>query len=613
MVSKFHGYRHKTDVTNLPPGVITVGSQNVVMNDGERVAIRQGYSLFGAASAAMTPIVSAFDWQTHLGTEMHSRSFYDTLQFLYYDPTTGAPIWENLMTGFGALVNFKYVGFWNTTEQSDELLFVNGSSNIYEWSGGITTFASATSNTITKQGTQTWGELGFFTTGTRKVTIAGVDYTYTGGEGTTTLTDVSPDPTGAGIPVGALVFQTVRVHANSASTGLPSAFANDGIAILYNQVYIGSLTSRLVFVSKVDSFTDYSFAVPRVVGQGALFTLDSNWVGFIPQEDSMYITAGLSDWYDTTFTLSSDNKSEALSVQRLKTTGQAAAQSQSLIAKIKNYVFFVSNEPSLDTLGKIELIDTPQSLNLSDPIKLDFDNYNFTGGQCFYAKNYIYLAIPAEGRVLMFSMARGLLASQSATTLSSTGSLEAWEAPQILPISCFSLINGLLYGHSSQVPETYLLFDGGYNDNGNPIDARAAFSYQNEGTRVDQKIFSEFYNEGYIQSNTKLMGSILLNYFGCEGTITFTIDGSDKNTICAASDDGSLGKQTLGERSLAGRGATIDESIPPKYRIIKTFNPSQCFEWQIVYSTNDVDQRWELLAFGPGSSLSTSTNANITE
>jgi len=778
IVNKFGGYRHKTDLTNLPPGILVPGSQNVLLNDGERVAVRQGYTLYGQANAALTPIVSAYDWETHLGTELHVRSYYDKLQFLYQDPTLG-PTWTDLKTGFGDAVNFKYVDFWDTDEQSDELLFVNGSSNIYQWSGGLATFASATYTSLTLQGSKTWAELGFLTTGNRSVVLNGTTYTYQGGEDTTTLTGVSPDPSGAtvdqsqttanntlsfgtanttthhaqvaqsftptnatltevvlqrngdigtftgtvtidieadaaGIPsgvslgsvtisnadwvalpsgapfsvvfsspisliplgtywiklststndnsnhpnlgvnsaggygggqvkfynttdgwtsiatidcyfltitgsspptVGSLIFQSVNTIPNSATTGLPSTFSNDLIGILYNQIYIGGLTSRLVYVSRVNSFTNYSFSSPRLVGEGALLTLDAAAVGFIPQEDAMYITAGMDNWYETLFqtALNTTTAVETLTVNRLQTAGQAAAQSQALISKIKNYVFFVSNEPSLDTLGKVELIDTPQSLNISDPIKLDFDNYDFTGGQCYYFQNYIYIALPAEGKVLMFSMARGLLQSQSATTLSSSGALVAWEAPQILPISCFSTINGELYGHSSQVAETYKLFTG-YNDNGNPIDARALFSYQNEGDRATQKNFNQFYNEGYISTNTTLYGTVYFDYGGADGTTTFAISGTDTRAVLPIPDtDGSLGKLVLGTRSLAGRGPSESTELPPKFRIIKTFPKVDCFEWQIEYSSNDVDQRWELLAWGPSATISTSTNAPITE
>ena len=85
-------------------------------------------------------------------------------------------------------------------------MFVDGSTNVYKWNGATTTFASCTSNTITKQGTDTWAESGFYTTSDKKIMLGGIEYTYTGGEVTTTLTGVTPDPTGVTIPVGSLIY-----------------------------------------------------------------------------------------------------------------------------------------------------------------------------------------------------------------------------------------------------------------------------------------------------------------------------------------------------------------------------------------------------------------------
>ena len=52
------GYRHREDVTNLPAGVLIVGSQNVLTNVSERVQIRQGYSVDGSESSVNASIKS---------------------------------------------------------------------------------------------------------------------------------------------------------------------------------------------------------------------------------------------------------------------------------------------------------------------------------------------------------------------------------------------------------------------------------------------------------------------------------------------------------------------------------------------------------------------------
>jgi hypothetical protein len=598
------GYQNKVDATNLPPGVLVVGSQNVLINEGERVAVRGGYVLDGQENAAITPIISSYDWIRTLGDERNLRSYQDELEYRYVD-SLGAVTWRRLANGWGSAVNFNYAEFWDETQQLGRLLFVNGTSNIFDWSGGITTFASATAVTITKQGTTTWAQEGFYTTVVpRRVVIGGIAYAYTGGENTLTLTGVTPDPTLGGHVAGDVIHQQIVTTPNSTFTvPVPelTTLKNDLIATLVNQVYLGSLTNPEVFVSQFGDFTDYSFASPRLPGDGALFTLRFSPVGFQVQEEQMYITAGKDEWYITQLTPSADLVNESLSIKRLKTTSGEAAQSQAFITKMKNYVMSLSNEPTLDTLGRLELIDTPQSVNISDPVKNDFDAIDFTGGSVFYFQNDIYVCAPAESLVLIYNLAKGV-----------------WETPQILPISRFAIIGGQLYGHSSQVPETYQMFVG-HSDRvtptsaGNPINAIAAFSYQQFGDRANKKSFNAFYTEGYITPNTTLTLSVLYNFRGCEGTNSYVIAGNNPKFLCAAPDDGSLGKKSLGKRSLAGRGDTIDSSLPPKFRAIRTFPKTDFYEYQVRYSSNAVDQTWELIGFGPNVTMSTALNAEISE
>jgi hypothetical protein len=316
----------------------------------------------------------------------------------------------------------------------------------------------------------------------------------------------------------------------------------------------------------------------------------------VPQEDSMYMTAGKDFWYQTLFTLSSDLQSEALNVTRLKTGVQQAAQSQALITKNKNDVVFITNEPTVTTLGRLELIEKPQIKNISDPIKLDMDSYDFTGGSTIYFQDNQYIAVPRNGVVRIFNISKGW-----------------WEAPQILPISRFAIIDGELYGHSSVVAETYKLFTG-TNDNGAPIAAQANFSYQQFGDRANLKTLTEFYSEGYISPNTRLNLALVYDYHGASATKNFVIDGNDRSIIFDTSSDGSLGKQSLGKKSLAGRGDTISTLLPPKYRVRKvTPEIPDFYELQVQYSSNGSDLHWELLAWGPNAQMSTSVGENINQ
>jgi hypothetical protein len=589
LVSEFKGYRNKEDITNLIPGIITLGSQNVLSTTGGRFGVRKGYALDGDAGVTGEPITSSYDWARSLGDSRHIRVTGTTLQVRYSGSggevwgtttfTAGQVKWLPIKTMLGQTVNAA--DYWSVNEVKSLLLMVDGSANIYDWTGAIATASSAGTSTITVSGSKTWAEYGFMlgTSVTPGFISGTTQFTYTGISGTS-ITGVSPNPSSI-IGSGSLIIQTPATTTNvQAGIGLPG---NDLISVLKNQVYVAANDNYQVYISKTNDFKVYTYSSPRRVGEGALLTLDGAVTAMIPQENSMYISAGKDYWYNTKFTLSSDNSSEAIEVEPLKTNPNQAAQSQALCGKTKNSVFFVSFDPILDELGRVEnILFTPQTSNLSDPILNDFNDYDFTGGSVQYFKYFMYIAVPRENKVLIYNMAKGY-----------------WECPQILPVSRFSIIDNALYGHSSQTNETYKLFDG-YNDNGQPIDAKVNFSYQNYGTRANTKYFDEFYIEGYISGTAELGLGITYEIDGKATTTNHTIYGDDGQVVALKNLLASLGKKDLGKNPIGSYyNPNVDTGLPPKFRVIKTFPRTDFYEAQYSFSSYGKDWQWEILAFGP--------------
>ena len=86
IISSFKGYNTKSDPTNLSPEYLVAGSQNVIVNDQEKVESRAGYELFGAASTTITAITSDFIWSNSGATSTASseillRTSDNLLQF----------------------------------------------------------------------------------------------------------------------------------------------------------------------------------------------------------------------------------------------------------------------------------------------------------------------------------------------------------------------------------------------------------------------------------------------------------------------------------------------------------------------------------------------------
>lgn len=626
LIEKFpFGYRAREDITTLPPNVLIRGSQNVLTLTTQNIGIRQGYTLDGQRDTAIAGTESAYDWARHTGDVRHLRSGANStgtngkLQFRYvasagdiwsgHTFTEDQVYWIDLMTGL-TYSAFNYCDFWDfSNELISMMLFVNTTSNIFMWTGGVTTAASYTVNTITKNGTDTWAQGGFLTgaTYTRELLINGNTYSYTGGAGTTTLTGVAPDPSAE--PVNSVVIQKPVTTANSAITGIPAAFKNFIIQNMNNQIYLSATDDQSVYVSKINNFKNFSFASPRLVGEGAILTLDGVPTAMVPEQNEMYISAGKDYWFQTSFQLSSTNAAEALQIQRLKTTAQQAAQSQALTTKIKNNIVNVSFEKIINSLGTQEnFLNDPQVQDLSFSIVQDVDNYDFTGGSVKFWRKLIFVSVPNSGLIRIYNM--------------TNDQNQYWEAPQIMPFNFFSIIDGDIYGHSSAVTNTFKMFSG-WSDDGAPSETIAAFAFNNNGVRNILKDSNSCYTEGYMSTNTILTQTLQRDFDGFATTISFDIRGDDTRILPQPVDTSSLGKVSLGKKSLGGQlnpangvatsNLLISGMPQSKFHVFKTYQRKPYFEEQIRYSSDGVGQCWQLIAFGTNASSATEQPTFVTE
>lgn len=696
IIDTFKGYINSEDKTKLNKGWMIEGSQNVLLTTRGTIRPRGGTIRLGQDDSNISPVLASFDWEKRDGVIRNLRAANGKLQF--YNNS----LWNDLLTGLGDYVLFRFADWWDIDELTAVLLMANNTGNLYEWSGGLTTYASSTASSITKQGTTTWAEEGFYTvnndrgdsttrfditnpsgttfrytfdgTGTSpaitastfaigmkvyinaqnfsagnkgvftitgsgtnyfevtnasgvvesdktigtgfitlqpsQVRIGTTTYTYHGGESTLTLTNVVPTVTPA--TAGDMILQETKIVPianiayNSGFQFTPAKISN--IAVLKQQLYAYDNDYRFVYISKQDDYKDFSFTTPtRLVGEGALLTLDGIPRALVPQEETMYISASENQWYKTKTTLSSDNASEELSIERLKTAYSKGARSQELTTKVLNDVFFINFEPTMDSLGRLDgSAVTSQITNISDPIKNDFDYYDFTDGSMFYFKNFVYIAIPKHSIVRIYNIAKS-----------------CWEAPQILSISRFSVIDGELCGHSYISPITYKLFKGNIDNavegdatKGNDIEARAIFSYDNDGVRYLRKEFDQFFVEGYIKENTTLTTKILYGFDGILGSFTGTLGGKESQYVLLKKDDSSIGKVSLGKNPLGGtltKNTSIYTSATDlnKFRIIYNTQRKAYFESTYIFESKGLDFDWEILAFGPLSILSPINNSTI--
>ena len=447
-------------------------------------------------------------------------------------------------------------------------------------------------------GEPTWLSSRFIKTGTRAITYNGVGYTYTGGESTATLTGLTAFPA---ITIGDAVWQTpIAVALPSGITGSFPNFTPDLIGVQLNQVVLASTKSMMVFGSSATDYTNYTLTTPRVPGGPFQKPVNDNVTCIIPIDNnqqsvnSLMIGSGTHSFYHIFYQLAQDNSSEIVNMVRLKTASGSGLISTGAIGAIKNSTAYITREPTLDTISNLETINnTP----VSDPIKDDFDRYDFTGAHVRYWKRQIYIALPAEGLVLIYNLQDKL-----------------WQPPQTMPISRLAIIGDWLYGHSSVVNETYKLFVG-TNDNGNFIPQVARFAYNNGGNRALIKNASMLWSDGYITPNGLLTQTFYAGFEGVAGKKIMEIYGGDTN-ITNPVGGSPLGDEPLGATPIGGDNLDPLTGLPGTTATMLRFYQDDTMsvldhiENFVEFKMNTLDGQFALVSYG--SNLYSSGTAFIT-
>jgi len=595
------GYQSAQNQTNADYRYLAIGSQNVIIDSQKKVRIRNGTTRLGVANTENNPTKNAIVWGTSTGTELPIFT-YDTKLAVYLGTIDGVVL-NNFYIISSALTAAKIARFtlwWDTGENIDELIFVQGNANLYEWNGAVCVVDSVTATTITKKGTNTFAQNRFYTTGDKTLinVRTGTEFTYTGGETTTTLTTVSGSPVTDGMVSGDVLVQKIATRSNK-----PAASRNNHTIFSHeNQIYVGSEEDNEVYISQNDDYTDFSFSTPRAFGEGALLSLTGLSRGMASVSNIPVMFCGKSDAFKVEFeqdTVSSA-LSETLKVKKLKTGVNQTPQTPESIVSVGNAIIYLSFEPAVRILEQPENIEGAQLKTLSYPIKPDMDAEDFTNACATWWKNSYFLSAPANSRYYILEF----LEDADGRTR------RFWQAPQIGAVRAWGVIDGWLHGFSNSTPEVFKMLDSEneslsdlvYNsdtaqDEKVSINALAKLSYRSYGHRGKLKKFNEYLVEGEITPNTDDL-LLTLNYdFNAHTQQVFeTIDGGDEDIIVGADILTSLAQDPLAQNNLGGALATPQNAR--KFRVVFEEATEDFFELQTIFSTNSTDRYWAILAHG---------------
>lgn len=595
IISGFHGYVSSIDPTKAKSNVLVRGSVNVYKKISGNIANRPGKKQYDPVDDTLAKVDSAYVWYTSFGSTLPVR--VSNSKFQFYSTISGTGAWYDLQTSL-TLSRYVFDTWWDNTLKKDCLIFVRGDSNLFRWDGGVGLFVSGINNTsITLD--RTAATAGFPSTG-GTVKIGSNSYTYTGVSGST-LTGVTGDPSAE--PVNSIVIFQVVTNATTPA----SDFDNDFIKVNKNQVGVGSYNSRLFYISKNSSITDYSQSTPRVPGDGDLITLDNNLKGVTVKDGNFWISAGSSDWYEQSFnqitvgtTLTEQNK-----VDKKPTPLLAGAYAHEFIEVINNTIYYLSQDQQLRTIGLYRNLNQPAYPTLSQEIFDELQDEDFSLGHLKAIGDFIYLVAPNSGRVYLHQTRSGVSIEGNVV------SERLWHAPFVWGLSRILEIDGEVVGFSNSNPQMYYLWNTGqwHDDSPSgenlPYESIMLLAYQNGNRRQGLINFDKIYYEGYVAGN--LYEAIYYDYQGATNVLSSEINTSQHPVpqLYTGVVPPSLGDASLGDNPLGSGLNTLpnDQALLPKFRIIICKDITNCFEFAPMIFSNEVDSRWEIAAIGANISL----------
>ncbi len=617
LVDNFPGYNSATDSTNFPntrtPEMWLVrGSVNVYKKLSGTIANRPGLKLRGVQDSTAAGTKSSWEWNTWDGRTLPLRINNSKLQVESDIVVSGSPVWYTLLSGLAVGFNRAiFDAVWDNTGQNngqakkDVLLFVGHDTTQYRWSGAAALFVSYAATIITLD--RDAAAAGFSTQGS--VLINGITYTYTGITGSTL--------TGTSDASAAVLNQPVFEATASSSNTPASTFTNDFLKVIGGQVYVGSYTSRLVYMSKLSSYTDFSQSTPRVTGDGYLFTLDNTCKGITVRKGNPWFGAGTSDWYEISFLQTTNGVAltEVVKVDKKPTVTLSAPLGHEFIDNIGDDIVCLTQDQQVSLIGQYTDQFQTKFSSLELKIKTELVQENFTGGHLKCISDFVYITAPVNGRHYIHETRDDVGINGGVITE------KFWHPPQVSNISRFAVIAGVTYGHSNAYPQLYQVWNTGqwYDDDPGgaqlPYQSIALFQYRTFGRRQGKGSFDKLFTEGYATANSQLYAGVYYDYQGAETLLSFPLNSLQYPfaKTFTGSIPPSLGDASLGDNPL-GSGLSVaadDQELVPKWKQIDELNEVDCFEYALMVYSQNASARWELLAIGANERISSFSATEI--
>ncbi len=458
-------------------------------------------------------------------------------------------------------------------------------------------------------------------TNENRIIIDDREFTYTGGEDTTTLTGVT---TSSGLVStltdGMVAIQSVIPYENIPVTG----YKVDYIKTIGNQVWVGSYSSRLVYISadvivgSTLGFANFVNSGGLVVGDPDAIILDSLGKGIGVRAGKVFLFSGDSDLLVVTPNFDLPISQAAVPItggtarnviqkpEKKQLPALTSALGHEFIGNQGEHLVWLDQKNRLRAIGSFDSFEAIKPANLSLPVQKEIAGDDFTGGHIRVISDSdgdtIYITAPNTGRDWMYQI-REIL-SESGQVISE----RLWQPPQIRGIQRFAVIDGEVHGHSNVNPQVYQIWETGqwFDDNPDqeeiPYVCVARFPYRSFGRPEGFSIFDMVFVEGYMLQGVDLRVKVYFDYQGAKGTRELSVSNdTDLAQFFTGTNPSSLGDASEGVNPL-GDGIILeadDQEYVPKFRSIPNVpQPKNFYESALEFYSLEVDARWELSRIG---------------
>lgn len=283
---------------------------------------------------------------------------------------------------------------------------------------------------------------------------------------------------------------------------------------------IDSVTNRA-------AWGNFYFDLPRIPGEGYIFSLPANFWSMEVQESDLYVSDQYGSWSYINTQIAADLQSETISFTPLKQVSASKPIYPYMVGHMENYIVFVTENKTLDFIGRQAFLELPQMDYLSQDVEKDFALCDFQKGSIEYLSKRLYITSPKQSLMLVYD---------------NQAKNKYWQPPQeYAENGILSIVNNTLISHSNLRDQTFNLFTG-KSDNGGAFTVVIRTAYLSFGERWRLKNSNKSFLEGYMGGLPPLVFKAIQGINGCAGIFSHEVSP----VYCLGADRAPLGEGSLG-------------------------------------------------------------------